>query len=150
MLKMQTKEVISDYMDNYPKITEYLKLTKAELDSLHHDSEGEILERDIDSKLYAKLQEFDQATDVASESYVGEEPIATFMELGHDVGYFEEAYNGAWDSEVEYAEYLIDSCYDLEKMMGSLSSYFDYEKFAHDLFISDYSYSNGYVFNNYY
>ena len=31
-------------------------------------------------------------------------------------------------------------------MMGNLASYFDYDAFARDLFISDYYFDNGYVF----
>jgi antirestriction protein len=50
---------------------------------------------------------------------------------------FEDEYSGHYDSETAYAEDYIDSCYDLERMMGNLAYYFDYERFAHDLFISD-------------
>lgn len=53
---------------------------------------------------------------------------------------FQEAFCGYFDSEKDYAEELIAQCYDLEEMMGSLASYFDYEAFARDLFISDYWY----------
>jgi antirestriction protein len=50
---------------------------------------------------------------------------------------FEDTYCGRWDSEVDYAENFIDQYHDLDQMMGSLSSYFDYERFARDLFRSD-------------
>jgi antirestriction protein len=50
---------------------------------------------------------------------------------------FEERYQGEWDSEQAYAEHLID-----EGVLGTipkaLANYIDTEKFAHDLFISDY------------
>ncbi|WDI44794.1 antirestriction protein ArdA [Bremerella sp. P1] len=51
---------------------------------------------------------------------------------------FQDAYCGQYRSEVEYAEQLVDDCYNIDEMMGNLSHYFDYEKFARDLFISDY------------
>lgn len=50
---------------------------------------------------------------------------------------FEDDYCGEYGSEQDYAEQLIDDCYNLDEMMGSLAYYFDYEKFSHDLFIGD-------------
>lgn len=74
-------------------------------------------------------------------------------EMGNDpsdIEDFKESWNGKWDSEISFAENLVDDCYDLEKTMGNLSSYFDYEKFARDLFISDYWYSEtGNVFRRF-
>lgn len=46
---------------------------------------------------------------------------------------FSEVYRGTWRDVTAYAEQLVDDCYDLEKTMGSLAAYFDYEKFGHDL-----------------
>ena len=63
-----------------------------------------------------------------------------------DIESFQDAYMGKYDSEEDYAYQLINECYDIEKMMGSLSSYFDYAAAARDLFISDYYYENGHVF----
>jgi len=61
---------------------------------------------------------------------------------------FEEAYCGEWNSEQEFADNLAD-----ETITGDLPEiaqlYFDYNKFARDLFISDYWSSNGYVFRNF-
>lgn len=50
---------------------------------------------------------------------------------------FSDAYRGEWDSERAYAENYIDDCYNLDEMMGSLACYFDYDQFAHDLFMGD-------------
>lgn len=58
----------------------------------------------------------------------------------------EQAYEGEYDSEEDYAEFIIDECYDLEKTMGSLAGYFDYKAFARDLFITDYIFQDGFVF----
>jgi antirestriction protein len=49
-----------------------------------------------------------------------------------------ERYSGTYDSEEDFAHDLVRDCYDLEKTMGSLASYFDYEAFARDLFMGDY------------
>lgn len=60
---------------------------------------------------------------------------------------FEDRYEGAWDSEEDFAEYLVDEI-GMENIQNK-DYYFDYEKFARDLFISDYDYCDGYVFRSY-
>jgi antirestriction protein len=59
---------------------------------------------------------------------------------------FDDAYCGMWDSEEDYARNLVEDCYDLSQM-GELARYFDYEAFARDLFMYDYTIGpNGSVF----
>lgn len=60
---------------------------------------------------------------------------------------FEDRYEGAWDSEEDFAEYLVDEI-GMENIQNK-DYYFDYEKFARDLFLSDYDYCDGYVFRSY-
>ena len=62
---------------------------------------------------------------------------------------FDEMYIGRFDGEVDFAYHIIEECYDIERTMGNLSFYFDYEKFARDLFMCDYCIDNGYVFRRY-
>jgi len=57
---------------------------------------------------------------------------------------FNEDYIGKYYSEEEFAESLLDD-YDLPEFARM---YFDVEKFANDLFISDYWYKDGFVFDN--
>lgn len=59
---------------------------------------------------------------------------------------FEDSYEGEYDSEEDFATHIVNESYDLERMMGNLSFYFDYKAFARDLFISDYIFEDGYVF----
>ena len=67
--------------------------------------------------------------------------------FGNDcVESFRERYMGKWDSEKDFAEHIVDECYNLDNMMGHLASYFDYDAYARDLFIDDFYFSNGYVF----
>ena len=54
---------------------------------------------------------------------------------------FEEDYS----SEEDFAYQIVNECYDLSDFV---KSYFDYDSFARDLFISDYTYENGHVFRN--
>lgn len=65
-----------------------------------------------------------------------------------DLSRFEDRYVGEYDSEESYAMELVDECYNLKEMMGSLVYYFDYAAFARDLFSSDYTYEAGYVFRD--
>lgn len=56
---------------------------------------------------------------------------------------------GKFESEEAFADYIISECYDLDRMMGDLSFYFDYERYARDLFMTDYTFCDGHVFSNY-
>jgi len=49
---------------------------------------------------------------------------------------FEEAYNGHWDSEIEYAEHVFDEIY-LNEYAEEIQCYIDCESFANDLFYGD-------------
>lgn len=51
---------------------------------------------------------------------------------------FEEQYQGAYKDEEDYAYELVDSLGYLQDASDFLASYFDYEKFARDLFMGDY------------
>jgi antirestriction protein len=58
---------------------------------------------------------------------------------------FRGDYVGEYDKEEDFAYQLVDECYDLPDFA---LSYFDYAKFARDLFIGDYWYSDGFVFSS--
>lgn len=62
--------------------------------------------------------------------------------------HFEDCYLGEYNSEEDYARQYIADCYDLDRLMGSLSNYFDYEAFARELFMYDMYYDNGHVFRH--
>lgn len=86
---------------------------------------------------YARLEENDR------------EAFDDYLDLGHDydIEKFREAYCGQFSSKVDFAEHIIHECYDIERTMGSLASYFDYEAFARDLFMGDYEMGyNSHVF----
>ena len=76
-----------------------------------------------------------------------QDAVDDYMEFHDELDYFEEAYCGQWYSEEDFARHIVDECYDLERTMGNLSNYFDYEAFGRDLFMYDYSMgANGNVF----
>lgn len=58
---------------------------------------------------------------------------------------FEDDFQGAYKDEEDYAYEIVDECYDLPEFA---KTYFDYEKFARDLFMTDYWFEDGYVFRH--
>lgn len=75
--------------------------------------------------------------------------VDTYVQLDYKLSEFADRYEGAYDSEEDFAQYLVDEYYDLDEKMGNLATYFDYSHFARDLFMGDYIYNNGFVFNNF-
>ena len=49
----------------------------------------------------------------------------------------EDDYHGVYDSEVEFAEQIVDECYG-QLLPNNLAGYFDYQAFARDLFSYEY------------
>ena len=104
--------------------------------SLYHES--------MDEEGFNKIAEYCELCDDYSVSAVDD-----FLEWSSsdDLGRMHDAYVGVYDSEEDFAEEIVSDCYDLDNMMGSLACYFDYEKFARDLFMCDYYFgSHGTVF----
>ena len=104
--------------------------------SLYHESMGE--------EGFNKIAEYCELCDDYSVSAVDD-----FLEWysPEDLDRMHDAYVGVYDSEEDFAEEIVSDCYDLEKTMGDLACYFDYEKFARDLFLGDYHFgSHGTVF----
>jgi antirestriction protein len=60
---------------------------------------------------------------------------------------FEEAYEGEYESEKAYTEYLVEEM-GILKAMGNYYYYFDYAAYARDLFMTDYMYLDGVVYRN--
>ena len=56
---------------------------------------------------------------------------------------FRDEYRGQYDDEEDFAYEIIEECYDLPEFA---KTYFDYEKFARDLFMCDYWFDDGFVF----
>ena len=65
----------------------------------------------------------------------GSYAVDDYMEFEDSLDNFEEACCGEWDSEEDFAQHIVEECYNLDKMMGSLANYFDYGAFGRELFI---------------
>ncbi len=62
-------------------------------------------------------------------------------------GFPRQRYNEGFTSEDDFDRHIVSECYDIEKMMGNLANYFDYEAFGRELLMWDYSMgANGHVF----
>jgi len=59
---------------------------------------------------------------------------------------FNDGFQGKYNDEEDFAYHIVEECYDLPDFA---LSYFDYEKFARDLFMTDYWCEDGYVFSCY-
>ena len=105
-------------------------------DSLYHESMGE--------EEFNNILEYCELCDDYSVSAVND-----FLECfsPEDLDRMDDAYMGVYDSKEDFAIETVNDCYDLEKMMGNLADYFDYEAYARDLFVNDYIFgSHGTVF----
>ena len=56
---------------------------------------------------------------------------------------FQDEYQGQYDDEEDFAYQIVEEYYDIPEFA---KTYFDYEKFARDLFMCDYYYEKGFVF----
>ena len=121
------------YCGTYKKYNEG-SLFGAWLDLRTFDSYEEFI--DVCKQLHADEDDDKQKAFKAYVSATGDDSISDF----------EDSYEGEYDSEEDFATHIVNECYDLERMMGNLSYYFDYKAFARDLFISDYIFEDGYVF----
>ena len=100
-------------------------------------NEGFMSEDDFDH-----IQEYTELCDKYDVDAVDD-----YMEFADELDNFEEAYCGEWDSEEDFARHIVEECWDIERTMGDLSRYFDYEAFGRDLFMYDYNMgANNHVF----
>lgn len=76
------------------------------------------------------------------------EALEAFISYGYEAEYFEEAFMGEYGSEEDFATELLDNTGELDQIPQNLRYYFDYEMYARDLFINDFTYIDGFVFRN--
>lgn len=124
-----------------------------------HDYDGDILAADAEGLARAFIGDygsFDFSDFIDCRDSEGDEDAKIAFIDWHgswDASMFEDCYIGDYSDHdnpvLEYAYQYIDDCYDLEKMMGKLSAYFDYEKFARDMELGgDIAEHNGHLFHN--
>lgn len=85
-------------------------------------------------------------------THLDEEVIDAYLDNmgaygGVDISNIEDAYQGEYDDFTDFAYRLMEDTGELGSIPESLRSYFDYEKFGHDLSY-DFFESNGHFFRN--
>lgn len=104
-------------------------------------------ESSLDEDTFDKIQEFAELDENEREAF------EAFLDLRCDSGLsvddFREAYQGEWDSEEEFARNIVEECGMLDNVPESLKDYFDFERYADELFRYDYDFQDGYVFRSY-
>lgn len=143
---------LSDYESREELYAACRKLHKDEADPefMFQDWEyipnGFISEYGISNVLFAVIE--------ASKQICNEEAFATWLDYYTEDDFadkdaddieemFNESYEGEYESDVDFAYHIVEEYYNLE---GPLATYFDYQAFARDLFMSEYWSDNGYVF----
>lgn len=106
-----------------------------------------ISESYISDKLFDIISRIDEIDNIeAFETYLNWKGCDIenddFDDLKSD---FEDAFCGEYSSKEDYAYEVVEQCYELPEFA---QTYFDYEKFARDLFMTDNYFDNGFVFYN--
>lgn len=138
-----------DDYDDWDEIVEELKREGFELDGI----DEELFVQDIagvptDSKDWDNTHPKEIFELIKKSGVLDDEYKHELMEAYCEVRSFDEwanrveDYEDDWDRDIVYyrnmtmldvAYEIIDECYDLDKMLGNLASYFDYNAFARDL-----------------
>lgn len=109
----------------------------------YRDFPGELYsESCIDEDTFNKIVAYDNMSNEMQEAF------EAYIEVtgNNNISDFEESFEGKYNTEYDFAVHYLNELYDLEKMMGNLAPYFDYESFADDLFLGDFVFWRGYVF----
>ena len=76
-------------------------------------------------------------TEMVAQAYWNDQPSYwETCDVKDFIDSLEESFNGIYSDEKEFAEELVDELGILDNK--EWSAYFDYEQFAHDLFLGDY------------
>lgn len=137
----------ADY-DEFIAVCRYLHRDEADPEFMAQDYENFpeewYTEGFMSREQFEHIQEFAELDEDEREAY------EAFLDVRCDshisIDDFREAYQGEWDSEEEFARYIVDECGMLDNVPESLKDYFDFERYADDLFRYDYDFQDGYVF----
>lgn len=101
-------------------------------------------ESELNEDTFEKILEFAKLSDEKQSAF---KDYLEEVNSEADIEEFNDAYEGDYDSEVDFAEYIAKELY-FDKLKDEfVERYFDYEKFASDLFY-EYKFVNGHVFKS--
>lgn len=146
-----------DGMDSWQEVTEafqerHPKACLCHAEMLVHDTQGDLARAFAGRYGSFDINGFGEAQPVAyALCGDGEAAIAAYIDHFGDwsAERFEEAWQGAWESEEDYAEQLADDMGLLDSMPENLRGYFDWAAWTRDLFLDGYAYVDGFVFTTY-
>lgn len=124
----------ADEISNF--IKEFLDKRTKETRELHEEWFVTDYEEFVDLGEYPNLEEMEKAIKLSLE--YGWEAVHHYYQNYQQFDDFEEAYNGIWDSEEDFAYELAHDIYSKDDL-GALDLYIDWERYARDLFIGDYT-----------
>ena len=135
---------ITDFSD-WEEFIEYCK-------NIHSDEENpEFMYQDFEN--FPEIELCEDTFELLQEyaNHENKDALDAFIKIHGYLNFneFNDKYQGEFNSKEDFARHLVNECYDIERTMGNLSYYFDYNAFARDIFVCDYDYSNGYVFRSY-
>ena len=121
---------IADY------ITDFLNKRMKETNELHEEWFITDYDEFVDLGEYPSIDEIAKAVELSKQ--YSWEIVSKYYGFYHSFDDLEEAYNGTYESEEDFAQEIASEIYS-EKELGPLSLYIDWERYANDLFISDYT-----------
>lgn len=116
-------------------IEEFLGKRSKETGELHEEWFVTDYEVFVNLGEYPNLEDIEVGVSLSKE--YGWEAVKEYYEMNGSFDDFEEAYNGIFESEEDFAYETAHSLYS-EKELGVLDVYIDWERYARDLFIIDY------------
>ena len=116
-------------------IKQFLDKRSKETKELHEEWFVSDYEEFVNLGEYPNIDDIEKAVELIKE--YGWEAVEAYYEYCSGLDDFEEAYNGEWEDEEDFAYETAHDIYS-EEQLGQLAMYIDWEKYARDLFISDY------------
>ena len=124
-----SKEEIEEF------IKEFLDKRTKETGELHEEWFISDYEEFADFGEYPNIEDIAEAVELSKQ--YGWEAVAAYYGNCNELENFEEAYSGEYESEEDFAYDTAQEIYTKEQL-GVLDIYIDWERYARDLFISDY------------
>lgn len=144
---------LSDYCDKDEFLEACRELHKDEEDAEFMFQDYENIPEELVSESWLSEKFFLLRDAVENLSETEQEAFMVWCESGSHklakedaddlISSFNDEYIGVYSDEEAYAYELVEQCYDLSDFA---KQYFDYGKFARELFMTDYSMDSGYVF----
>lgn len=106
-------------------------------------------EEHLDEDFFELRDELDRLTDTQQDAFwiwMNGDNNSLTRGVYRLVRDFQSDYIGCYDSKEEFAKEILEERE--EELSEFARQYFDYEKYANDLFLSDFWYEEGYVFRN--